>query len=706
MAYFYRRSSGRYYARIRVPEALLPHFRTQELRRSLNTTDRALACHLALAAALQWKAEFVRLSGDMDLEKLIAGSPLLLSGGLVKLADAAPEMGLSVLELFDQFKARKQGLSVQVGGLMGAAVQQLSYEDGGPGVDVGESLAGKRLSPIFGTLSLRPESLVFTSGETFTDCVFKDSAGRHVVLDWPGVDVPVGELLATRADCESLRQRLAVAVTPEMRDAARPPAPAPATDMIQAMQDAARDAAVRVSMGEAYKHRNMPCSVLLDAYYKAKGGGWAPATIGQNRRMHGLFIELMRDPVLGDIDRDLVREYMDRVAGVPHNSNRLRGPGKKYHGVDIQGLIKAAEADGLELMGPVRAGRYVQKIGEAFKWATRSGYMRDDPAAGMVATLGPSGKVKDQDKRQLFDSAMLGRIFDQSWWRNGRSGLTADGERKTAPYKYWIPLLALYTGARLNELAQLYLGDVRKSEAGTWHLDFNLDGEGKIDADGKNSRDKRLKKLNAQPVIDLHPELIRMGAMDFNHDGEEGVDADGKNGHDKRLKTINAQRVIALHPELIRMGFLEYVAALRDAGHVRLFPELGYDKEKGYGKYAGQWFNEHFLDKQLGIERGIGLSFHSFRHTFLTACDRIDMPDRMRDDLAGHVPVGSTGHLHYIKSRLADEHIATLSRVGFALPNIAPFDTADGMRALLDAMKRRENLARHKARAKIAARDS
>lgn len=63
-AYFYRRSSGRFYARIRVPAALQPHFRTQELRRSLNTTDRALACHLALAVALQWKAEFVRLGGD------------------------------------------------------------------------------------------------------------------------------------------------------------------------------------------------------------------------------------------------------------------------------------------------------------------------------------------------------------------------------------------------------------------------------------------------------------------------------------------------------------------------------------------------------------------------------------------------------------------------------------------------------------------
>mgnify|MGYP001002117177 FL=1 len=372
----------------------------------------------------------------------------------------------------------------------------------------------------------------------------------------------------------------------------------------------------------------------------------------------------MCDPVLGDIDRELVREYMERLAGVPHDSNRLRGPGKKYHGVDIQGLIKAAGTDRLELIGPGRAGRYVQKIGEAFKWATKSGYMRDDPTAGMVATLGPSEKVKDQDKRQLFDSAMLLRIFAQNWWRNGRSELAANGERKTAPYKYWIPLLALYTGARLNELAQLYLGDVRRSEAGTWHLDFNLDGEGKIDPSGKK-------------------------------------------GGDKRLKTINAQRVIALHPELIRMGFLEYVTALRDAGHSRLFPELGHDKEKGYGKIAGQWFNEHFLDGKLKIERGVGLSFHSFRHTFLTACDRIDMPDRMRDDLAGHAPVGSTGHSTYIKARLADEHIATLSRLSFVLPEIAPFHTADGMRALLDAMKRRGNLAQLKARrAKIAAKAS
>src|SRR5690606_38721312 len=98
MAYFYRRSSGRIYASIRVPEALQSHFRTQELRRSLQTTDRDLACRLALAAALEWKAEFARLSGDMDLMKLQAGSPLLLSDGYLSLAVAETHPGLTVRE--------------------------------------------------------------------------------------------------------------------------------------------------------------------------------------------------------------------------------------------------------------------------------------------------------------------------------------------------------------------------------------------------------------------------------------------------------------------------------------------------------------------------------------------------------------------------------------------------------------------------------
>jgi len=122
-------------------------------------------------------------------------------------------------------------------------------------------------------------------------------------------------------------------------------------------------------------------------------------------------------------------------------------------------------------------------------------------------------------------------------------------------------LLALTTGGRLNELAQLYLDDVRQSENGTWYLDFNLDGADKLDAD------------------------------------------DSDLGPDKSLKTVNSIRVVPLHALIVNAGLPNYVNALREAGHDRLFPELKRDAIKGYGKPAGSWFNERFLGRRLRIER-------------------------------------------------------------------------------------------------------
>lgn len=649
MAYFYRRKSGRFYARIRVPEELQPHFCTQELRRSLNTTDRALACHLALAAALQWKAEFARLSGDMDLEKLLAGSPLLSSGGLIKLADAAIEMGLSVTELFDQFKARKLGLDIQVSGLMGAEVSELVFDDGGPCIDVGETLAGHSLRPVFGVLRLRPDSVAYTTGEIFEECAFRNGKGGLVVLAYPGVETPVRELLAARADCERVRIALTAAITPAMREVARP-APAPNAEVFEAVREAV--------MGEAYKHRAMRCSALLEAFYR--DSGWSIATLDKNKPLHGLFVELMGDPSIGDIDRDMLREYKRRAAEVPHRHNSLRQKGWAYHGLSLEALIEAGKRDDLELLGEERAARRVADLDAPFKWAVANGFMRENPASG--TSLKPAPMVKAKEKREAFDTALLARIFTfYSWWHDGRGQLTKNSgiHRSFTPFKYWMPLLALYSGARLNELAQLHVKDVTQTEFGTWYLDFNLEGEGKMDKDA---------------------------------DEVEGGDSEEISEDEKRLKTANAIRKIALHPELLRLGFVEYVKAVGDAGHVRIFPELSLDRTKGYGKYAGAWFNGKFLGLQLKIPRNGKYTFHSFRHSFITACTRQKMDTQMRNELAGHSPGGGAGEKTYNKDFKPDEQFDSISRVNFELPPIAPLDVADGMNALSAALVRNSTL--------------
>lgn len=70
----------------------------------------------------------------------------------------------------------------------------------------------------------------------------------------------------------------------------------------------------------------------------------------------------------------------------------------------------------------------------------------------------------------------------------------------------------------------------------------------------------------------------------------EADDADEWIKVDKSLKTVNSSRTVPIHKKLIELGLLDYVAALRKDGKKRLFPEIRYDKNKGYGLVPRQWF--------------------------------------------------------------------------------------------------------------------
>ncbi|MGS0756768.1 site-specific integrase, partial [Roseateles sp. GG27B] len=219
------------------------------------------------------------------------------------------------------------------------------------------------------------------------------------------------------------------------------------------------------------------------------------------------------------------------------------------------------------------------------------------------------------------------------------------------PHYYWLPVLGLLVGGRLNELAQLYLSDIRTSESGVHYLDFNLEGEGKVNADKENS------------------------------------DAQETDAQDKSLKTINATRQVPIHPMLQELGFIDYVVALRGAGYKRLFPELRHDKVKGYGKHAGSWFNERFLGNQLKIERNGRKTFHSFRHNFSTALGDSDTPPIIKSQLMGHSRGTAENESRYDKGRRIDQLAEHLSRIDFGLPNTVPFLVAEGLQAASDAIK-------------------
>lgn len=203
--------------------------------------------------------------------------------------------------------------------------------------------------------------------------------------------------------------------------------------------------------------------------------------------------------------------------------------------------------------------------------------------------------------------------------------------------------MGLYTGARLNELCQLYISDVKVTESGVHYVDFNLDGEDKIDLDGS----------------------------------------------DKSLKNPSSIRIVALHPHLVELGLPDYVKALSDAGYTRLFPELKRDVVKGYGKPAGSWFNGRFLGKQLGMPRDGMRTFHSFRHTFITALNELEVPPDIQSQLAGHSRGDSITAARYRKDAEAERLLSYVAQLDFELPPIRPFSLSDSLDAVKDALRRK-----------------
>ena len=158
---------------------------------------------------------------------------------------------------------------------------------------------------------------------------------------------------------------------------------------------------------------------------------------------------------------------------------------------------------------------------------------------------------------------------------------------------YWIPLLGLYTGARVGELCQLRAVDV-------------------IERDGL-------------PFISI------------NEEGEGAT-----------VKTTAGVREIPVHSELVRLGFLDYVRDTRKSGEERLWPELKLDGKPS--RHFSNWFGT--ARKKLPIDVP---DFHSLRHTVRTTLSRAKIPDTTLDRITGHETTGSVGKTVY--THVADDQL-------------------------------------------------
>jgi integrase len=271
----------------------------------------------------------------------------------------------------------------------------------------------------------------------------------------------------------------------------------------------------------------------------------------------------------------------DELARYPKNCRQF------YPNKTVQEAIESGEAEGKASISSSRQKDIWRDWNAVFELARQQSHISSNPLQGVSPFTKPTSTGGE---RIPFTTDMLAKLFQAPLYTGSKDD--GQGYNKIGPHimrrgRFWVPLIALFTGMRLNEICQLYVKDIQTGPSEICFIDVSTDGEGKT------------------------------------------------------LKTAASKRRVPIHDELIRIGLMAYVAKPKKAGDTRLFPELKADKYGNRGASFSKWFDRGFLRHTLGSPSGI--VFHSFRHGFRDALRAADVPEPIQDQLGGWAGAKTVG---------------------------------------------------------------
>jgi integrase len=248
-------------------------------------------------------------------------------------------------------------------------------------------------------------------------------------------------------------------------------------------------------------------------------------TIAAHRSVFATFKTISRDLPLGTITRTVARDFLDTLG-------QRRG------------------------LSNTTLNKYISSLSQVWKHFRRAGSFAGDNV------------WTDQWRRKPRNTGWKAYTLEEL-------KILFAAEPARSPSLPWLMRLALFTGCRLNELAQLTRENVRQ-EHGIWFLEIT---------------DK---------------------------------------GADQSLKTKASKRMVPLH-SAIRDSFLAYVKTIPSD---TLWPEL---RAAGPDRRLSWRVSDQFTGfrRKAGIDRP-GLTFHSLRKNFVAALDNADIPLTDIQMLVGH----------------------------------------------------------------------
>lgn len=307
---------------------------------------------------------------------------------------------------------------------------------------------------------------------------------------------------------------------------------------------------------------------------------WENQTAAQNEKSYELFAEICGDKPPAAYTRKDAAKFKDLMERLPADY----GKAARYQGKSPARILEidAAEMRQGERLTIRTVKRHMSALSALWEELIPTGAATENIFLGFKFPH----QQRAQDQRPMWTRSDLARLFATPTWTGCKSEhrRSTPGPEIIRDEKFWLPLIAVFSGARQEEICQLQVEDIRREE-GVWVFDINM-----------------------KPP--------------------------------RKLKNKSAVRLVPIHHELIRLGLLDYVADRRRNGDARIFPNMqpgGADGRLGHG--FTKWFTRYRRDAKVYEP---GRDFHSFRHSATTFLHQGGASDSIVDRLTGHTTPGET----------------------------------------------------------------
>lgn len=293
------------------------------------------------------------------------------------------------------------------------------------------------------------------------------------------------------------------------------------------------------------------------------------------------FIDVHGDLSLAAVSKSQCNEFRDLMSHYPAR------PTKQQREMPIRELVGLLKASGVEYspLTPKTLNDTVLAAVKAVFADAFDGHDLPNPMAGVAVREAPT----HAPSRLPYSGDDLAKLFASGCF----TGRPVEDEDAAGDAQKWVPLLGAFTGARLEELGQLAVTDVKR-EDGIYLIHFQE-----------------------------------------RYDGSDP-------GFKRSLKNASSHRRVPIHAALIGLGLLEFVERQRDDGQTHLFPLMKWSEQKKRDKShkVSQRFTNWWAAYSRRIVPDTEKSFHSFRHTVTERLRNAGVEGALADALTGHATPG------------------------------------------------------------------